>query len=138
VRNAQLPTPSPRPGPLGFVRGRILGAPAVSRKRRALALTVALIADALQVVLWPAFAGGVVSPFDDVLDAVVALILLVTLGFSARLALALCMELVPGADMFPTWTAVVLSVPVLEQEPAQERGREPARDSAAYELKPLV
>ncbi len=83
-----------------------------------MALTVAVLADAIQVVLWPAFAGGAASPFDDALDAAVALILLGTLGFSGRLALALGMELVPGADLFPTWSAVVLTIPVREEEEA--------------------
>jgi hypothetical protein len=97
---------------LGVVRSRVLGARAVSRRRRAVALTVAIVADALQLVLWPAFSGGAASPVDDALDAVVALVLLGTLGFSGRLALALALELVPGADLFPTWTAVVLTIPI--------------------------
>lgn len=110
----------PQSAALGLVRTRILGAPAVSRKRRAVALAVAILADAVQAVLWPAFAEGAASPFDDALDAVVALILLGTLGFSARLALALGVELIPGATLFPTWSAVVLSIPVRarEDEPA--------------------
>ncbi len=83
--------------PRGFLRARILGAPAVSKKRRAVALAVAVAADLIQLVLFPAFAGGAASPFDDALDAVVALALLWTLGFSGRLALALALELVPGA-----------------------------------------
>jgi hypothetical protein len=98
--------------PRGFLRARILGAPAVSKKRRAVAFAVAVAADLIQLVLFPAFAGGAASPFDDALDAVVALALLWTLGFSGRLALALAMELVPGADLFPTWSAVVASIPV--------------------------
>jgi hypothetical protein len=84
----------------------------VSTRRRAVALAVAIAADAIQLVLWPAFAEGAASPFDDALDAVVALVLVAALGFRPRLALALAIELVPGADLFPTWTAVVLSIPV--------------------------
>jgi len=95
-----------------------VGAPAVSRKRRAVALAVAVLVDVVQIVLWPAFAGGAASPFDDALDAAVALILLGTLGFSGRLVLALGMELVPGADLFPTWSAVVLSIPVRTEDEA--------------------
>jgi hypothetical protein len=84
----------------------------VSARRRAIALAIAVAADVLQLVLWPAFAEGAASPFDDALDAVVAIALVGVLGFRPRLALALAIELVPGADLFPTWTAVVLSVPV--------------------------
>ena len=124
---SRSPVPA-RAAALGFVRARLLGAPAVSRRRRAVALTVAVLADAVQIVLWPAFAGGAASPFDDALDAAVALVLLGTLGFSGRLALALAMELVPGADLFPTWSAVVLSIPVTHEEEAAP-SPEPARAS---------
>jgi hypothetical protein len=110
---------------LGLFRGRLLGAPTVSRRRRAVAFTVAMIADAVQLVLWPVFSGGAVSPFDDALDAVVALILLGTLGFSGRLGLALAVELVPGLDLFPTWTAVVLSIPVRVEEAGAARSLAP-------------
>jgi hypothetical protein len=115
VSNALTSRPA---GSLGFVRARLLGAPAVSGKRRAVALTVAVLVDVVQIVLWPAFVGGAASPFDDALDAAVALILLGTLGVSGRLALALGMELVPGADLFPTWSAVVLSIPVRHKDEA--------------------
>ena len=89
--------------------------PAVTRRRRAVAFSIALCADVVQLVLWPAFAGGAASPFDDALDAAVALALWLTLGFSPRLAFAFALELVPGADLFPTWTAVVASIPVHEE-----------------------
>ncbi len=112
---------SPNLGALGFLRARVLGVRPVSKQRKAVAFTVALLADLTQIVLWPAFAGGAASPFDDALDAAVALVLTLTLGFSPRLALALALELVPGADLFPTWTAVVASIPASEApvEPAQ-------------------
>ena len=100
-----------------LLRTRVFGAPAVSRRRKALAFTVAAAADLVQLVLFPMFAEGAASPFDDALDAVVALVLLLTLGASGRLAFALALELVPGADLFPTWTAVVTSIPTSE-EPA--------------------
>lgn len=74
-------------------------------------MTIAVLADLVQMVLWPAFAEGVASPFDDALDGVVALSLLLTLGWSGRLMAALALELTPGAALFPTWTAVVMSIP---------------------------
>lgn len=106
-----LAAPARPSGAFGFLRNRILGVPTVSKKRKAVALTIAVLADLTQLVLAPAFAGGAASPFDDALDAVVALALLMTLGFSGRLALAFALELVPGADLFPTWSAVVASIP---------------------------
>lgn len=123
--DAPLKIAPARAGTLARLRGRVFGAPAVSRKRRALALAVAVLADLTQLVLWPAFAGGAASPFDDALDAVVALTLLVTLGPSARLAMALALELTPGADLFPTWSAVVATIPV--QDEATDLIATPAR-----------
>jgi hypothetical protein len=103
--------PAPRAGVLGLLLARALGVPAVSRKRKAVALTIAALADVAQIVLFPAFIEGAASPAEDVLDAVVALVLLMVLGYSHRLLFAFALELVPGADLFPTWTAVVVSLP---------------------------
>jgi hypothetical protein len=82
----------------------------VSRKRKAVALAIAAAADIIQIAIFPAFIEGAASPFDDALDAVTALLLLVVLGFRWRLAFALAAELVPGVALFPSWTAVVLTV----------------------------
>ncbi len=83
----------------------------VSRRRKAVALAVAAAADILQIAIFPAFVEGAASPFDDVLDAVTALVLLFVLGFRWRLAMAFAAELIPGVALFPSWTAVVISVP---------------------------
>lgn len=83
---------------------------AVSRTRKRIALGIAALADALQLGLFPVFAEGVLSIPDDALDAVVAVLLLVTLGWRWRLVVALAAELVPGLALFPTWTAFVLMV----------------------------
>jgi hypothetical protein len=89
--------------------------PVVSSKRKRLALTVAGIADLTQLGFLPLFGEGALSIPDDVLDAAVALILLFVLGFRWRLAGALLVELVPGATLFPTWTAVVMSLPTIPE-----------------------
>src|SRR4051812_9217241 len=70
---------------------------AVSSRRKKIALAVAGVADLVQLGLFPIFGEGALSLPDDALDVVVALVLLVTLGFSWRLAMALVIELVPGA-----------------------------------------
>src|SRR5215472_6531798 len=93
------------------VAGRGALAEPVSRRRKWLALAVAALADAIQTGLFPAFIEGAISPADDGLDAVTAVLLLIILGFRWRLAFALATELIPGVDLFPTWTAVVVSVP---------------------------
>ena len=76
-----------------------------------MALAIAGAADLIQLAFIPLFFEGAASPFDDALDAVTAVALLVALGFRWRLAFALAAELVPGVALFPSWTAVVLSVP---------------------------
>jgi hypothetical protein len=83
----------------------------VSPTRKKIALGIAATADLLQLGFFPIFGEGVLSIPDDVLDAVVAVALLVTLGFKWRILLALGIELVPGIALFPSWTAVVLTLP---------------------------
>jgi hypothetical protein len=83
---------------------------AVSPVRKRIALAIAALADAVQIGLFPVFSEGALSIPDDALDAVVAVLLVVTLGWRWRLALALAAELVPGLALFPTWTAFVLLV----------------------------
>jgi hypothetical protein len=110
----------------GTLWSRVLGVRSVSKRRRAMALSVAILADTLQVVLLPMFWEGAASPFDDALDLVVAATLWVLLGFSPRLALAFVLELTPGVALFPTWTALVATLPLgpqssgaLEPKPAE-------------------
>jgi hypothetical protein len=72
-----------------------------------LAWAVALAADALQIAALPLFAAGALSPADDVLDVVVGAILVRLLGWHWAFLPSLVAELVPGLDLFPTWTAAV-------------------------------
>ena len=83
----------------------------LTRRRKAIALAIAAAADGLQIALAPIFGEGIASPFDDALDMGVAMALVGVMGFRARLLLALAGELVPGMALFPTWTAVVLTLP---------------------------
>ena len=72
-----------------------------------LAWLVALAADAIQIVALPLFAPGGFSPADGLLDLVVAGILLRLLGWHWAFLPTFAAELVPGLDLFPTWTAAV-------------------------------
>jgi hypothetical protein len=76
------------------------------------AWVVAIVADALQVGAFPFFAWGALSPADDVIDVVVAAVLTRILGWHWAFLPTLVAELVPGVDLFPTWTAAVLYVTV--------------------------
>ncbi|HTR67213.1 MAG TPA: hypothetical protein VMH85_15650 [Terriglobales bacterium] len=72
-----------------------------------LAWAVAVAADALQIVAFPLFAEGGLSPADAVLDIVVAATLVRLLGWHWAFLPSLLGELVPGFDLFPNWTAAV-------------------------------
>jgi hypothetical protein len=75
-----------------------------------LAWLVAIAADAIQIIGLPFFVEGVLSPVDTLLDIVVAAILTRLLGWHWAFLPGLVAELIPGLDMFPTWTAAVLYV----------------------------
>ena len=91
---------------------------AISRRRKTIAVVVAGASDLAQMIFFPAFVEGAASPFELALDATTALTILLIVGFKWRLAIALALELVPGVDLFPTWTAVVLSLPSEPSLPA--------------------
>ena len=94
----------------------MLAAPTTTQKKR-IALAIALVADIVQVGLAPLFAEGALSPLADALDFVVVIALVMTLGWRWRTLLALGVELVPGVALFPSWTAMVATLPATASEP---------------------
>jgi hypothetical protein len=68
---------------------------------------IAVIADALQIAAFPLFAEGAISPADSLLDLIVAFMMIRLLGWHWAFFPTLAAELIPGADLFPTWTAAV-------------------------------
>jgi hypothetical protein len=72
-----------------------------------LAWLVAMAADAIQIVAFPLFVEGAVSPADSVLDLLAGAILVRLLGWHWAFLPSLAAELIPGMDLFPTWTAAV-------------------------------
>jgi hypothetical protein len=78
---------------------------AASRTR--IALGLALAADAVQIVFIPLFGEGIVSPLNDGLDLVIGLILVRLLGWHWAFLPSFVAELVPGLDLFPSWTTAV-------------------------------
>ena len=68
---------------------------------------VAILADAIQLVGMPLFVEGGFSPLDTALDVVVGGILIKLLGWHWAFLPTFAAELVPGLDLFPTWTAAV-------------------------------
>src|SRR5258708_19096127 len=72
-----------------------------------LAWAVAIAADALQIAAFPLFAEGGLSPADSLLDLIVGLVMIRLLGWHWAFLPTLAAELIPGADLFPTWTTAV-------------------------------
>jgi len=77
------------------------------KSEQRLAWMIAMGADALQILAFPLFAEGAMSPADSVLDLIVAFILIRLLGWHWAFLPSLAAELIPGLDLFPTWTAAV-------------------------------
>ena|SRR6185369_7422463 len=75
-----------------------------------LAWSIAIAADALQIGLFPLFAAGGISPADSALDLIVAVTLTKVLGWHWAFLPSVMAELLPGFDLFPTWTAAVYFV----------------------------
>ena len=75
-----------------------------------MAWLVAIVADAIQLGLFPFFAEGGVSPADWVVDLITGVILTRLLGWHWLFLPTFIAELVPFVDMVPTWTAAVFLV----------------------------
>jgi hypothetical protein len=73
-------------------------------------MVLAMAADALQIFVFPLFAGGALSPADDLLDLAVAAVMVRLLGWHWEFLPAFAAELVPGVDLVPFWTLAVLNV----------------------------
>ena len=72
-----------------------------------LAWTIAIAADALQIAAFPVFVEGAISPVDTLLDVVVGFFMIKLLGWHWAFLPTAAAKLIPGADLFPTWTAAV-------------------------------
>ena len=90
---------------------------------RKAALTIAVLADAIQLAVFPFFAEGALSPLDDLLDIAVAWLLTKLLGWHWAFLPTFAAELVPGLDLVPSWTVAVLYV--TREMPKEESGPEP-------------
>ena len=75
-----------------------------------MAWMVALAADAVQIAVFPMFAEGAFFPGDTVLDVLVGALLIRLLGWHWAFLPTFAAELLPGFDLFPTWTAAVFFV----------------------------
>jgi hypothetical protein len=102
------------------------------------AMALAVVADIVQMALFPLVIEGAASPVDDVFDLAMAGILSYLLGWHWEFAPSFIGKLVPGVDFFPLWTLAVANVwrksrhieasgaparpaPVIEGEPVRKK-----------------
>src|ERR1700680_3344044 len=81
-----------------------------ARSRFRAALILAIVADAVQIVVFPLFVEGALSPLDDILDFVVAVVLYRLLGWHWELLPSSIAKLAPGVDLVPFWTLAVANI----------------------------
>jgi hypothetical protein len=80
------------------------------RVRFRAALALAILADALQIAVFPLFVTGAESPVDDVLDFSVGAAMTFLLGWHWEFLPSFLAKLVPGVDLAPFWTLAVANV----------------------------
>ncbi len=86
---------------------------------------VAIAADFLQLAAFPVFFGGVLSPADAILDVIVGALLTKLLGWHWAFLPSFVAELVPGLDLFPSWTAAVFYVTAVRRRSAETDSAHP-------------
>ena len=74
------------------------------------AMVLAIIADALQIIVFPLFIAGALSPADDLLDFAIAALMVHLLGWQWEFLPSFLAKLVPGVDLVPFWTMAVANV----------------------------
>jgi len=80
------------------------------RSRFRAAMVLAIIADALQIAVFPLFVEGAESPADDILDFGIGAVLVYLLGWHWEFLPSFLGKLVPGVDLVPFWTMAVANV----------------------------
>jgi len=80
------------------------------RMRLRAALGLAIVADLLQIFVFPLFIEGAASPADDLLDLAVGGVLSYLLGWHWEFLPSFLAKLVPGVDLVPLWTLAVANV----------------------------
>jgi len=78
--------------------------------RLRIAMVLAVLADVLQLAVFPLVVEGVESPADDILDLCVGGLLAWLLGWHWEFLPSFLAKLVPGVDLVPLWTLAVANV----------------------------
>jgi hypothetical protein len=75
-----------------------------------IALALAIVADVLQLAVFPLFVEGGASPADDMLDFGVGAMLVYLLGWHWEFLPSAAAKLIPGVDLVPFWSMAVANV----------------------------
>ena len=73
-------------------------------------MVLAILADVTQLIVFPLFVEGGVSPFDDLIDLAVGAVLVLLLGWHWEFLPSFVANVVPAVDMVPFWTMAVANV----------------------------
>ena len=73
-------------------------------------MILAIVADAFQLLVFPFFVEGALSPADDVLDFGVGALMIHLLGWHWEFLPSFFAKLLPGVDLVPFWTIAVANV----------------------------
>jgi hypothetical protein len=96
------------------------------RSRIRAAMVLAIVADVLQLAVFPLFVEGAESPADDILDFGIGAVLVYLMGWHWEFLPSFLGKLVPGVDLVPFWTMAVANV---YRKSRQTSWREIARSS---------
>ena len=86
--------------------------PPITHRQKALALAIAGAVDILQIAVFPMLLPG--YALDDALDVIAAIVFVAICGFKWQFFAVFILELVPGLDLFPTWTALAMTLPAAD------------------------
>jgi len=95
----------PAPADLNHASVKISAGP-----RLRIAMVVAIVADILQIAVFPFVLEGAASPPDDILDVCVGGLLTYLLGFHWEFLPSFAAKLIPGVEFVPLWTLAVANV----------------------------
>jgi hypothetical protein len=73
-------------------------------------MIVAILADVLEMIVFPLFVEGFDSPASDVMDLGIGGVLTWLLGWHWEFAPSFIAKLMPGVDLVPLWTLAVANV----------------------------
>ena len=97
----------------------LLTAPILTRRRIALALVLAGLADALQIAVAALGPAGWFF-LDQIIDVLAMVAMTLLIGFHPLLLPTFIVEIIPIVDMLPTWTACVGVVVMLRKRQSNQ------------------